>query len=384
MARDPPSEAKGGGKKGTIKGGGHGKGGKTPTAPAKDGKATYTFDRQRVETDLVYKYRVDLALMEQLYGKESQRAQDAAEVLNHQIYLRDQDKTPSQRATDKRRQLKAARKRLAKDAAALDTAEEALKQAQAAYEAATAKMESTVLQVDTLEEELQYWEEQFLLPQATTGPQRDFIAERAKETLDQAVLESGGQDDESAELQQLTNRMQEILDKKAAEPRKKTKTQCAKEDTADQSLPAVPEEEFDVRLDDDIDEIDMEEGKNEYDNTNSAQLPSRKTSANILARHSSKATIAFVHSKSQHSDGPYTKAAAAGKGERKGAQNTSPKPAWGKGPTPAEAHDRIKRPGLQSPNGGEGAGGTTTPDLGQISQEDPNTIKNQRGDGPSI
>ena len=377
-----PSEAKGGNKRATTpttKGGGHGKGGKSPPSPAKDGKVTHTFDRQKVDTDPVHKCRMELAFMEQLHGKESQKAQDAAAELENQLYLRDQVKTPSQRATDKRRQLKAARRRLFKDAAALDTAEEALRQAQAAYDAATQKMEHTAMQVDSLEEELQYLEEQFLLPQAATGPQRDLLAERAQETMDQAVRESGGQDEESAELQQLTNRMQEILDNRAAGPRKKKKTTYEKANSSDHPLPAVPHgesdgESFDARLDADIDEIDMAEVKQEY-GTNPD--PSRKTSDAILAKHASKATIAVVHSKSQHSVGK-----AAGKGGHKGAPNTSPRTAWGKGPTPAEAHGRIKRPGLQSPNGGEGVGETTTPDLRQASQdqEKPDTTRNQGGD----
>ncbi len=324
--------------------------------------------------------------MSQLHGRDSQKAQDAAEELKHHIYLRDQEKTPSQLAPDKRRQLKAPRKKLAKDAAALDAAEEALAQAHDTFAEAETRLEDTVRQVDTLEEELQYLEEQYLRPHAEAGPHRDLIAERAQESLDQAILEAGGQDDESAELQQLSNRIQELLDKRAAKPRKKKKkTRWEQEDMDDQTLPAVPDEPdgenlLDARLDADIDEIDMGQGKQygtQYSNPNSNQ----KTSEKILAQHSSRATREFLHAKGQSNNGPYAK--ATGKGGNKGAQNTSPAPAWGKGPAPAEAHGPLKRPGLQSPDGGEGGGGTATPDLEEPPQAREATSRNQGGMGIS-
>jgi hypothetical protein len=115
----------------------------------------------------------------------------------------------------------------------------------------------------------------------------------------------------------------------------------------------------------------MEEGKDQ-------QCRYSKTSERILAQHSSRATREFIHSKGQ-SNGPYSK--DKGKGGSKGDPNTSPVPAWGKGPTPAEAHGQVKRPGLQSPVGGEGGGGTATANREEAPQERPDTSRNQGGDG---
>ena len=273
-----PSEAKGG--KGG-KGGNPGKGGKTPKGgdPKSGKKVTQTCDRQKVDNDVVHKARVEYAFLADLHGKESQKARDAYDEYQHQLELRDAERTPSQRATEKRRLLKNLRTKLVK-AAALDTAEQEYTDAQIKFAAAETHLETTSLQVDRLEEELQYLEEQYLRPSAPGGPQRDFVTERAHDAVDRAILR-GGQDEDTAEVQQLTNRLLELLDKKdGAQPRKKTRFEA---DMADEGLPPVPEapDEADKKSEPDEDMDDTYCG------------PNAKTSIKILAQYSSKATRAL-------------------------------------------------------------------------------------------
>ncbi len=206
-AQSLPAEK--GGKGTTPKGGNPGKGRKTPKGddPKSGKKVTHTFDRQKVDNDVVYKARAEYAYMADLHGKESQKARDAYDELQHQLELRDAERTPSQRATEKRRLLKNLRTKLVK-AAALDTAEQEYTDAQIKFAAAETHLETTAPQVDRLEEELQCLEEQLLRPSAPSGPQRDFVTERAHDAVDRAVLK-GGQDEDTAEVQQLTNRLLE-------------------------------------------------------------------------------------------------------------------------------------------------------------------------------
>ncbi len=348
-----PSEAKGGGKGARPKGSSLGIGVQTSKGTAKPAaqKVTRTFDRAKVDSDEIHKCRVELDFMVQLHGRESQKAQDAAAELQNNIHLRDLEKTPSQKATDKRRQLRTARKKLAKEALELDAAEEQLAQAHDKFAEAEERLETTAQQVDKLEEELQYLEEQYLRPSTETGPQRDLVADRAQEALDQAVRAANGEDEDTLELQQLSNRLQELLDKRASQPRKKTRTRWSSEDN-DAPLPAVPEDQegdgdadeepLDERLDD-----NMGQGTH-YGYRHGNPNPIRKTSSKILAMHSSKATLEYLHSKGSNIQN-------SGKGNRKGTSN-GPNPFWGKGPTPAEAQGELKRPGLQNPAGGEGGG----------------------------
>ncbi len=204
-------------------------------------------------------------------------------------------------------------------------------------------------------------EEQLLRPKVESGPQRDLLSERAQEILDRAVLAAGGQDEDAAEPQQLSNRMAELLGKRAEQPRKKTRVDA---DAPDADLPAVPE----TRADESDDEDMGQENQNDY------QGPIKTTSEKILAQYSTKATREYLRNK-----GPYEQ--AAGKGGKKGTHN-GPTPPWGKGPTPAEAHG-PKQPGIQSPEGGEGDAGTATPVIRAESppaaRDEPS--RNQRGDG---
>jgi hypothetical protein len=353
------SEAKGGGKGKKGKGGNPGTGPKTPDKPqTQSGKVTITFSRNHLETDAIQKCRAEVSAMEGIYAKDSHAAQNARGRLSQLLHQRDEGKTPSQKATDKRRQLKDARKKLGRAAHNLDTAEATLAAAQADFEAAKSKLEDMVVYTDRLEEELQYYEEQYLRPQATPGAQRDLVLERAQDARDRAMLGSGGQDAARAELQQLTNRIDAIMEDIASEPRKKTRTRWDDPD----DLPPVPEEggdkaEASARLGPDVVEVDMEE----TDTHGEAST----TSQRILAKMASSTTRSIVLAKGQ------------GKGV-KGDQKP-PTPPWATGPTPAEANAKAKKPGLQSPAGGEAE------HMAQPAREEapdpPASSRNQGGDG---
>ncbi len=359
---DSPPEAKGG-KKGNPKGG-NPKGGTSASGKT----VTQTFVREKVDTDAVHKARAEYNFMVSLHGRDSQKARDSYDELHHQLELRDAERTPSQKATEKRRLLKNLRNKLFKDAAALDQAEAALQAAHDQYAAAEARLEATAVQVDRCEEELQFLEEEYLKPSAAVGPQRDIVSERAHEAVDRAVLQ-GGQNEDTAEVQQLTNRLMELLDKKEGQPRKKSRI----DGDADAELPPVPEapDEEDARNSEP--DAHMENTDNsEYDD------PQAKTSTKILRQYSSKATRDYVFHKGSVSK-------AAGKGSGKKGAHKGPGPMGGKGPTPAEAHG-LKKPGLQPAAGGEGGGGTASPER----QEDPpptageDTARHRWGDGPSL
>ena len=370
------SQAKGGGKGGKSKGGTRGTGDKPADNPKKEAtKVTLTFDRTKLDADPVLACRTKLAALQNICGKESQAALDAADELKHLLLLRDSEKTPTQKATDKRRQLRDARKRLAKRAVALDAAEAALEKAQDEYDSATDMFKEQVRIVDSLEEELQLLEEAYLRPQAEAGPQRDLLAERAQEVLDAAILASGGQDEDGMAIQQHINGLYELLDKRASNPRKKTRIQSCTEPDAYPAVPADQSDEegdgIDARLDDDVDEIDMDKADSKTDRN------SRLTaSAKILAKHSSRATRDYISNKGQTS----TTSKDKGKGGAKGNPQHHPT-AWGKGPTPAEAHGQPKRPGIQKPDGGEGGGGTASPPRDAEAKDRPDTSRNQGGDG---
>jgi predicted nucleic acid-binding Zn-ribbon protein len=319
-----------------------------------------------VDADVVHKLRVEYDFMVNLHGKESQKAQDVYEELQHQLQLPDAEKTPSQKATDKRRLLKNARNKLVKAAAALDAAEEALTAAHNKYSEAETHLETTALQVDRLEEELQYLEEQYLRPSAASGPQRDFVTERAHDAVDRAVLR-GGQDEDTAEVQQLTNRLLELLDKKeGAQPRKKTRFD---DDAADADLPPVPDAP-------DKESEPDEDMENQDDSDYCG--PNARTSTKILAQYSSKVTRDYVRHKGSVSK-------PAGKGSGMKGEHKGPAPAGGQGPTPSEAHG-PKKPGLQSDAGGEGGAGTATPvrreDSPPAARDD--SARNRWGDGPPL
>ena len=160
--------------------------------------------------------------------------------------------------------------------------------------------------------------------------------------------------------------MQELLDKRAEQPRKKSRVGAGA--ATDSDLPAVPEEHIDEDGDALPDDDMGQAAASDY------QGPIRKASEKILAMHSSRATREYLHNKGQYGQ-------AAGKGGKKGNTN-APSPPWGKGPTPAEAHGGPKRPGLQVPEGGEGGAGAAPPARAEPPPDAPDEPpRNQWGDG---
>ena len=372
------SQAKGGGKGGKPKGGVRGTGANpTATSNRHTNKVTLTFDRAKLDADPVQTCRAKLAALQSICGKESQAALDTAEELKHLLILRDRERTPAQKATDKRRQLRDARKRLSKRAAALDAAEQALEKAQDEFDTATVTFTEQAKLVDTLEEELQLLEEQYMQAPTEAGPQRDFIAERAQDVLDAAILESGGQDEESMEIQQHANILYELLAKRVWNPRKTRKKTSGQDNMDPENYPAVPADpsddegdRIDARLDADVDEIDMDKDDSKPDQTRR-----QSASAKILAKLSSRATRDYVSNQGQTG----TNSKDSGKGGAK--HGTLHRPTtWGKGPTPAEAHGQPRRPGIQKPDGGEGGGDSAAPPRAGA-QDRQDTSRNQGGDG---
>ncbi len=352
-----PSEAKGGGK-GKKGKGGPGQG--TPTNPKSNvggEKVVLTFSRKQLD-DPIQQSRANLAFVRAVWGKDAERAQTAQAELDDLLQLREEERTPSQKAAAKRRQLKETDKKVVRARHVLDAAEEALEKAKTAYEDAKYNFQDLVVRADTLEEEIQYFEAQYQATPTPPGAQRDLLLERAHEIRERAILESGGDDPLRGQLQQAVNHLQDVLDCMASEPRKKAKT-----DPLNQSeLPAVPEEqgqgELDARLGADVEEVDMDDSQNDGPT---------KASDRILSQHASRRLLNRVLTK--------------GKGKGKGTKGDhKPHPAlWPLGPTPAEAHAKPKTPGPQSPPGGE-ADRTAAP-AREETPDPPDTSRNQGGDG---
>ena len=318
-----------------------------------------------MDADEVYKARAEYTSMVNIHGRDSQKARLAFDELQEKLEIRDAERTPSQKATEKRRLLKNLRDRLARNAAALDQAEEALKKAQDLYDEAERRLETTAVQVDKCEEELQYLEEEFLRPATTTGPQRNLEHERAHEAIDKAVLQ-GGSGENTSQIQQLTNQLLELLDQdsgtKEGQPSKKKSKLDGTGDDANMDLPPVPEGPAEP------DEI------MEHDSDLDSDGPNTKASVKILRQYSSKATRVHIQRKRNP-------AQTAGKGTGKGGTKGSA-PTGGTDPTPGEAHGG-KRPGLQPTKGGEAGTGTATPPQATPSTPaDGDNARNRWGDGP--
>ncbi len=365
----PPAK---GGKKGKKPKGGDPTGYSPPGGRAASGKhtVTQTFIRERVDTDEVHKARTEYNFMASLHGKDSQKASVAYEELQEKLEARNAERTPSQRATEKRRILKNLRNKLAKDAAALDQAEEALKRAQNLYYEAETRLEESAVRVDKCEEELQYLEEEFLRPPAAKGPQRDLDRERAQEAIDEAVPR-GSQGEHASAIQQATNYLMELLDQASGTAEgQPVKKKSKIEGDADTELPPVPEDHAEPELR----QPEAADADMESDSDLDSDGPNTKASVKILRQYSSKTTRVHVHRQ-----GALAKVTGQGhgKGDTKGHT-----PQGGKGPTPGEAHG-VRKPGLQPAAGGEAGNGTATPQAAApTSPAEGDTARNRWGDGP--